>query len=85
VYKRQELSKELGTRHRAGVGVSEVTDSITLIVSEETGSISVALNGKLRRNVDNELLREILLEGQDRDTELKKIKLFRRTRRKGKE
>ncbi len=46
------LSKELGTRHRAGVGISEVSDSVTIIVSEETGSVSVAERGKLERNVD---------------------------------
>ena len=46
------LSKELGTRHRAGVGISEVTDSLTIIVSEETGRISVAVGGKLLRNID---------------------------------
>jgi diadenylate cyclase len=78
-----ELSKELGTRHRAGVGVSEMTDSITLIVSEETGGISVAIDGKLRRNVTTELLKEILMEA--RSAELKKIKLFRKSRKKGKD
>lgn len=46
------LSKELGTRHRAGVGISEVTDSMTVIVSEETGKISVAYEGSLERNLD---------------------------------
>lgn len=54
------LSKELGTRHRAGVGISEVTDSMTVIVSEETGKISVAYGGKLDRNLDAERLREKL-------------------------
>lgn len=51
------LSKELGTRHRAAVGISEVTDSLTIIVSEETGRISVAYEGKLERNLDSESLR----------------------------
>lgn len=51
------LSKELGTRHRAGVGISEVTDSLTIIVSEETGRISVAVGGKLLRNIDGDLLK----------------------------
>mgnify|MGYP002232755956 CR=1 FL=1 len=45
-----ELSKDLGTRHRAAVGISEVTDSLTVVVSEETGRVSVVENGKLRRN-----------------------------------
>ena len=52
------LSKELGTRHRAGVGISEVTDSLTVIVSEETGKISVAYEGKLERNLEAETLRD---------------------------
>ena len=43
-----ELSKQLGTRHRAGVGISEVSDSVTIAVSEETGQISVAQEGNLR-------------------------------------
>ncbi len=52
-----ELSKELGTRHRAGVGISEVSDSVTLIVSEETGGISIAYNGVLSRDLSEEDLR----------------------------
>ena len=47
-----EISKELGTRHRAGVGISEVTDALTIIVSEETGHVSVTYEGKLYRNLD---------------------------------
>ncbi len=54
------LSKELGTRHRAGVGISEVTDSVTVIVSEETGKISVAYEGRLNRNLDAEALKTFL-------------------------
>lgn len=52
------LSKDLGTRHRAGVGVSEATDSLTLIVSEETGGISIAYEGELMRHLDAETLKE---------------------------
>lgn len=52
-----ELSKDLGTRHRAGVGISEVTDSLTIIVSEETGKVSIAFGGELVRNVDGEYLK----------------------------
>ncbi|MRX72150.1 TIGR00159 family protein [Bacillus lacus] len=54
------ISKELGTRHRAAVGISEVTDSITIVVSEETGGIAVARNGELIRGVTEETLKEIL-------------------------
>ena len=61
-----ELSKQLGTRHRAGVGISEVTDSVTIIVSEETGQVSVAQVGKLIRNVSSTQLREILERAQNK-------------------
>lgn len=54
------LSKELGTRHRAGVGISEATDSVTIIVSEETGAVSLAVGGNLMRNIDRETLRNKL-------------------------
>lgn len=54
------ISKELGTRHRAALGISEVTDSITIIVSEETGNISLTKNGELYRNLSNDSLKEML-------------------------
>lgn len=72
-----ELSKELGTRHRAGVGISEVTDSMTVIVSEETGKISIAYNGELDRGLDAERLRERLRSIQDKSVEDKKRKLWK--------
>lgn len=61
-----ELSKQLGTRHRAGVGISEQTDSVTIIVSEETGQVSVAQRGKLIRGVNSSKLREILIRAQNK-------------------
>ena len=61
-----ELSKQLGTRHRAGVGISEVTDSVTIIVSEETGQVSVAEGGHLMRNVSSSELREVLERAQNK-------------------
>ena len=71
------LSKELGTRHRAGVGISEVTDSLTVIVSEENGKISVAYNGQLERGLDAERLRTRLSEIQNKPVEDKKRKLWK--------
>lgn len=55
------LAHELGTRHRAGVGVTEQSDAVTVIVSEETGTISVAVQGRLTRNLDEKTLRDMLI------------------------
>ena len=71
-----QLNKSaVGTRHRAGVGISEVTDSVTVIVSEQTGIISVAVDGKLQRNYDGEKLKARLMELVDTGGEEKKQKL----------
>lgn len=61
-----ELSKQLGTRHRAGVGISEVSDSVTIIVSEETGQVSVARDGYLEGGLSSARLREILTQAQNK-------------------
>ncbi len=56
------LSTELGTRHRAGLGVSEQSDSVALVVSEETGVVSLTSNGKLTRYLDDKTLKQMLLK-----------------------
>lgn len=56
----KDLSKDLGTRHRAAIGVSEVSDCISLIVSEETGDVSIAKSGKLYRNISKDRMMNIL-------------------------
>ena len=69
------LSKDLGTRHRAGVGISEVSDSFTIIVSEETGKVSIARGGNLIFNVDADFLKSKLLElqkGKEQEVKTKK-------------
>ena len=58
----ENMSKEMGTRHRAGVGISEKVDCVTVIVSEQTGTISVAVDGQIERNLDKEHLRNKLVE-----------------------
>ena len=77
------MDKNLGTRHRAGVGISEVTDSLTIIVSEETGEISLAYRGALTRKVSEDALRERLVTLQNK--EIQEARHGRILSRKGKE
>lgn len=72
-----ELSKELGTRHRAAVGISEVSDAMTIVVSEETGAISISQQSALSRNVTPEVLRENLQMLQNRPVDGKRFRLWK--------
>jgi len=75
------VSKELGTRHRAGLGISEVSDSLTIIVSEETGFVSLACDGKLYRKVDADTLQLRLREAAKRSADDKKKKWWKGRRK----
>ncbi len=77
------ITKDVGTRHRAAVGISEVTDSLTVVVSEQTGIISVAYDGELERNLDGDSLKARLM--QLLDTGGKEVKKQRGRKGKGKE
>lgn len=60
--KNPEISRELGTRHRAAIGITEDTDAVAVVVSEETGMISFAENGQIKRNLDTKHLRKFILK-----------------------
>ena len=68
---RAELSKSLGTRHRAAIGLTEETDALVVVVSEETGGISLAYKGRLSRGLDEERLRRLLASIMARKTKEK--------------
>lgn len=78
------LSKDLGTRHRAAVGISEVSDSLTIVVSEETGKVSVAMRGQIYHDVDAEFLRDKLCYLQNRNREATRLELLKRRLKNGK-
>lgn len=78
------LDKELGTRHRAGIGISEVTDSLTIIVSEENGQVSVAYRGKLERGLDGDGLKGWMKKVLIREDEEDNGKRRQKGRSKGK-
>lgn len=79
-----EINKELGTRHRAGIGISEVSDSMTIIVSEETGDVSVAVGGELFRGLDADNLRKKLSYIQNKSLDVKRFRLWKGKKNEGK-
>ena len=80
----KQIGQELGTRHRAALGISEVSDSITIIISEETGVISMAQDGKLIRYLDTKALRDLLEDIYmiNQDTKSRGLKILRKERGK---
>ena len=80
----QDIARELGTRHRAGIGISKESDSIAIIVSEETGKVSVAKDGTLIADVREDVLKKILISNivtkrlnEARGKKERKIKSFK--------
>ena len=80
----KDIAKELGTRHRAGIGISKESDAIAVIISEETGKISVAKDGTLIADVKEDSLRNILIKnvitkrfGDERQERVERIKLYK--------
>jgi DNA integrity scanning protein DisA with diadenylate cyclase activity len=63
--KNPNISRELGTRHRAAIGITEGSDAISIVVSEETGVISFIKDGNILRNLDTKTLRKLMLEAMD--------------------
>ncbi len=83
----EDIDKNLGSRHRAALGISEVSDSVTVIVSEETGGISLAVNGRLIRNLTPQKLQNSLtlyLIPAEKESEKEKRQIFRKGRKHGK-
>jgi diadenylate cyclase len=77
------LSRELGMRHRAGIGMSEASDALVVIVSEETGAISVAEGGMLKRHLSKETFEKILRTGLITEEEKTGFQRFRKKKKEG--
>ena len=85
----KDIAQELGTRHRAAIGISKESDSIVVVVSEETGKISVAIDGNLIADVKEEALKNILIKyminkrfAVERNRRVKKLKIKKENKQK---
>ena len=79
------LSKELGTRHRAAIGITEETDAVAVVVSEETGKTSVVFGGEIVRNLDGPRLLKVLQKTMEGQARALKFKTQRRKEREQRE